>query len=62
MLGVAEVEMAVVAVAAVDAVLPVDDQAEAEVEDDDDDALNPRPRCLGPHPDPHNKEHPLLEP
>ena len=44
-------------VAAVDAVPPVEDQDEDE--DDDHDALNPLPRCLGPHPDRLNKRHPL---
>ena len=38
---------------------PVEDQDEDEDEDDDHDALNPLPRCLGPHPDRLNKRHPL---
>ena len=36
---------------------PVEDQDEDD--DHDHDALNPLPRCLGPHPDRLNKRHPL---
>ena len=46
--------MEVAAVAAVDAVLPLDDPAEDEVEVEDDDDNDPPP-CLGPHPVVPNK-------
>jgi len=55
----------VMAVEAVDAVHPVDDQDEAEAEDEDDDddpdVLEPLPPCHGHPPVPPNKQH-LLEP
>ena len=34
-----------------------EDEDDEDEDDEDDDALNPLPRCLGPHPDCLNKRH-----
>ena len=57
------VVVVVVVAVVVEVVVVVPPVVDRDEDDEDDDALNPLPRCLGPHPDrlnkPHPEDHPL---